>query len=126
MKNNKKQTKKITRYFCETKEKDICCEDHYKREEIVEHIVSMYKEIYNNTGDNYLDWIDNDIVRFIGARILLANDKNKKGVKLWDFIDSTTKNKDITNVLMELPLYYLLSFLGATYLMYVDFLNFKK
>lgn len=118
--------KKITRYFCETKEQDICCESDYNREEIVEKIMSMYKEIFNNTVDDYLDWIDNDIVGFIGVRNFLQNDKNFKGVNMWNFLASKTKNKkNIHKVLMELPLYYLLAFLGSTYLNYTNFLKNK-
>jgi hypothetical protein len=32
-----------TRYFCETKEQDICCKFDYNREEIVEKIMSIKK-----------------------------------------------------------------------------------
>ena len=125
-KKNNTLKKKISQYFCETKEQDICCETDYNRKEIVEKIMTMYKEIFNNTEDNYLDWIDNDIVGFIGVRNFLQNDKNFKGVKMWNFLASKTKNKEnIHQTLMELPLYYLLAFLGSTYLNYTNFLKNK-
>ena len=51
----------------------------------------MYKEIFNNTGDDYLDWIDNNIVGFIWVRNFLQNDKNFKGVKIQNFLASKKK-----------------------------------
>ena len=58
------------------KEPDLCCESEYNRDKLVEHVFKLY--------DDDLESIDNDIVAFIGFRILLVKDKNKKGVKLWE------------------------------------------
>ena len=114
---NKTLKKKLTKYFCETKEKDICCETDYNREDIIEEIMTMYKKKVSQ----YLEGIANDIVVFVGYRMELENVKNKEGVKMWDYISSKTINKKLSEVnirtlLMELPLYYLLAFLGSTYL----------
>ena len=109
--------KKLTKYFCETKEKDICCETNYDRQMIAEEIISMYKKI----DSKYLESIENDILFFIGGRVDLEKAKNKEGVKIWDYISGKTINKKLSEVLIrtlliELPLYYLLAFLGTTYL----------
>jgi hypothetical protein len=114
---NKTLKKKLTKYFCETKDKDICCESNYDRHMIVEEIISMYKK----KDFKYLESIENDIVFFVGIRFDLEDAKNKEGVKMWDYIASKTMNKKLSEVLirtllMELPLYYLLAFLGTTYL----------
>jgi hypothetical protein len=121
VKNNKTLKNKLTTYFCETKEKDICCESEYNRPMIVEEIISMYKK----KDYKYLESIENDIVFFVGFRIDLEKAKNKEGLKMWDYIAAKTKNKKLSEViiktlLMELPLYYLLAFLGITYLKFKD------
>lgn len=117
VKYNKTLKKKLTNYFCETKDKDICCETNYNRKMIVEEIISMYKK----KDFNYLESVENDILFFVGIRDDLEKAKNEKGLKIWDYISSLTINKKLSDViirtlLMELPLYYLLAFLGKTYL----------
>ena len=111
---------KITKYFCETKEQDICCESDHNREKIVSEILALYKTRYVGYANEYLEWIDNDIVIFIGYRVNLEKDKNIKGVKLWDLIASKNKQHlsetNIKGLLMELPLYFLLAFLGNSYI----------
>ena len=114
---NKTLKKKLTKYFCETKEKDICCETNYDRHMIVEEIISMYKKLTSQ----YLETIENDILVFVGVRVDLEKEKNKEGLKIWDYIFAQTINKKLSEVLiktllMKLPLYYLLAFLGTTYL----------
>jgi hypothetical protein len=122
VKNNKTLKNKLTTYFCETKEKDICCESEYNRPMIVEEIISMYKK----KDYKYLESIENDIIFFVGFRIDLEKAKNKEGLKMWDYIAAKTKNKKLSEViiktlLMELPLYYLLAFLGNTYLKFKSY-----
>ena len=112
--------KKISKYFCATKEQDICCEGDYNREEIAREIIKMYK---GNLTTESLESLDNDIYFFIGFRIDLVEANNKEGVKIWDLIGNQTKKfTEITvkKLLMDLPLYYLLAFLGRTYM------KFKK
>jgi hypothetical protein len=122
VKNNNTLKNKLTTYFCETKEKDICCESEYNRPMIVEEIISMYKK----KDYKYLESIENDIIFFVGFRIDLEKAKNKEGLKMWDYIAAKTKNKKLSEViiktlLMELPLYYLLAFLGNTYLKFKSY-----
>tara|TARA_B100000073_G_C23726601_1_gene569475 strand:- start:931 stop:1407 length:477 start_codon:yes stop_codon:yes gene_type:complete len=120
--------KRIHKYVCE--KKDICCEEDVDRDIIIEQIIEKYKKISkleNESSDEYISWINNDISKFIGYRVNLKN-KDDHGLKLWDEIDKIIykgqesnvwekmdKNmmKDnIVKVLKEVPLYYLLSFLG--------------
>ena len=111
---------KITNYFCQTKEQDICCESEYNREQIISEIITIYKQRFVAYPNEYLEWIDNDILIFVGYRVYLEREKNVKGVKLCDLISSKNKKKlsesNIKGLLMDLPLYYLLAFLGNSYL----------
>ena len=88
--------KKLTKYFCETKDKDICCESDYNRPMIVEEIISMYKK----KDYKYLESIENDIVFFVGIRFDLEDAKNKEGLKMWDYIAAKTKNKKLSEVII--------------------------
>ena len=71
--------------------------------------------------DDYLSYINNDIIGIIGYKIDLEKMNDIEGIKLWNKIDRkmlTNKKLDktkITNLLYEVPLYYLLSFLGYAY-----------
>ncbi len=66
-----------------------------------------------NEPDEYLNWINNDIILLIGV---------ESNTKLSNELDKLMKNKNnidihkISKLLMDVPLYFLLSFLGyATY-----------
>ena len=67
VKYNKTLKKKLTNYFCETKDKDICCETNYNREMIIEEITAMYKKMFIGYTNEYLEWIDNDLLFFVGV-----------------------------------------------------------
>jgi hypothetical protein len=124
VKYNKTLKKKLTKYFCDTKDKDICCETNYNREMIIAEITAMYKKMFIGYADEYLEWIDNDILFFVGIRFDLEKAKNAEGVKMWDYISAKTKKTSEINtktLLMELPLYYLLAFLGHTYLKFKSY-----
>lgn len=106
-----KFSRKITKYMCGLKEPDLCCESQYNRDKLIKHVFQLY--------DDDFESIDNDINIFIGFRMFLVRDKNKKGVKLWDDMSNKlkgklTKNK-IEKLLKELPLFYLLSFIGHAF-----------
>lgn len=107
--------KRIHRYI--SQKQDICCEEDYDRVKIANLILNQYQEHYK---DDYLDWVDNDMVKFIGYRNELVQKKDYEGVKLWDALGKSTQGNDrnkFIKVLTSLPLYVLLSFLGtATYL----------
>ena len=62
VKYNKTLKNNLTKYFCETKDKDICCETDYNRKDIIEEIISIYK----NLSSQYLETIENDILGFVG------------------------------------------------------------
>jgi len=122
----KKLTKNITKYICH--KKDISNIEDYNKEKLIEYIIDIYKEIYKKEEYDdeeedieYIEWITNDIAKFIGYRITLEKEKDKKGLKIYDTFDKQifgiTNETQIKEVLTELPFYYLLAFLGnAEYL----------
>lgn len=119
MNNNKNLKKNINDYIF-TKG-NICCEQDFDRTTIINLILKKYKNIFNYELDpnEYLNWINNDLLIFIGYKIYLEKNKNIKGLKLCNEIDKKMldKNKKVTLkkiklLLKNLPLYYLLSFLG--------------
>jgi hypothetical protein len=123
--NNKKTLKnKITRYIC--KKKDICCEEDIDRKVAIDQIFALYGEIAEMfyEKNEYLSYLNNDLLIFIGYRIHLEEKNDVEGVKLWNKLDSKTyKNKKldkekIVELLNNVPLYYLLSFLGYAYYRY--------
>jgi len=66
----------------------------------------------------YLDYINNDLVLFIGYAVDLKKKKDTEGLNIWNEIDKKMYKNDkldetnIKSLLEDLPLYYLLSFLG--------------
>ena len=122
----KKKTLKnrISNYIC--KKGDICCAEEFDKTKIINQIFGLYEKIaeFYDEKDNYIDYVDNDIVKFIGYKIDLERDKDIEGVKLFNMISNrTSKNKivskeGIINFLNEVPLYFLLSFLGNAYYSY--------
>ena len=117
---NKKKTlkNKIHKYI--SKRQDICCENDIDRKIVFQQIVEKYKEICKNMDepDEYLNYINNDLVKFIGYKVDLKKNKDIEGVKLWNEIDKRTYENKMVNeqkverLLHEVPLYFLLSFLG--------------
>jgi hypothetical protein len=111
-------SKQISNYIL--KKGDICCEEDFERDKIIEQIFSVYKDMFSNT---YLDTLNNDMMLFIGYFIDLKKTNDKKGMKLWTYLDeqmpvTKNKNKDEKNIkklLKSLPLFYLLSFLGMAH-----------
>ena len=71
-------------------------------------------------NDSYLDYINNDLLVFIGYKYKLREKKDASGIQLWDELNERMgvplDEQKIVRLLREVPLYYLLSFLGsATY-----------
>lgn len=120
MKNNKKKTLKNKIHHYISKKQDICCENDIDRKIVVEQIIEKYKNICKNMNepDEYLNYVNNDIVKFIGYKVDLKKNKDKEGVKLWNEIDKrmyenkNVNEKKVENLLQDVPLYFLLSFLG--------------
>ena len=136
---NKKTLKnKINKYIC--KKKDICCEDDIDRKLAIQNIFMLYREIaeFMYEKDEYLSYINNDLIKFIGYKIDLENKNDIEGVSLWNeldrkmFVNKKLDETKIIELLNELPLYYLLSFLGYAYYIYkinkdiIDNLEEKK
>ena len=71
-----------------------------------------------NEPDEYLNYINNDLVKFIGYNIDLKKNKDTEGLRLWNELDKKMyKNKKVNQtkiekLLLDVPLYFLLSFLG--------------
>ena len=111
----------ITKYIL--KKGDICCNEDIDRKFVIKHIINLYKEIaaLMFEKDEYLSWLNNDLVVFIGYKINLEQKKNKEGIALWNKIDKATLTKGKANLskiksfLKEVPLYFLMSFLGYAY-----------
>jgi hypothetical protein len=122
-KNNKTLKNKINKYILKN---DICCEDDVDRKIIIQDIFALYSEIasFMYEKDEYLSHIDNDLLKLIGYKIDLETKNDNEGVRLWNKIKSKitlnkTSNKEkMIEVLNEVPLYYLLSFLGYAYYKY--------
>ena len=137
---NKKTLKnKINKYICQ--KKDICCEeDDIDRKIAIQDIFTLYRKIaeFMYEKDEYLSHINNDLIKFIGYKIDLEKKNDIKGLRLWDELDRkmyVNKKLDETKIielLNEVPLYYLLSFLGYAYYKYkrdkdiIDNLENKK
>jgi len=106
------------------KKGDVCCEKDIDRKKVIEDIFSLYQEIaeFMFEKDEYLAYVQNDLLVFIGYRMELEEGNNKEGVRFWDGLLRLTMNdkkldkNKITRLLKNVPLYYLLAFLGyATY-----------
>ena len=118
-KRNKTLKNKISKYI--SRKQDICCEEDIDRKIVIQQIIEKYKNFSQKMGepDQYLDYINNDLVKFIGYYVVLKNDKDIEGQNLWNEIDQKMfENKVISQKKIELlllhdvPLYFLLSFLG--------------
>ncbi len=113
-----KTFKKINRQIC--KQKDICCEEYIERQVIIEQIIQKYISICKKTGEprEYLNWINNDLLGFIGSKVDLMDKKDKEGIKLWEYLNKKmmTKKKislyKVKKLLMDVPFYFLMAFLG--------------
>jgi len=121
---NKTLKNKINSYIC--KKKDICCEEDIDRKLAIDDIFTLYVEIaeFMYEKDEYLSYINNDLIKFIGYKINLEDANDKEGIQLCNKLDHKMfKNKKINKmkiieVLHEVPLYYLLSFLGYAHYKY--------
>ena len=121
--NNKTLKNKINKYIFKN---DICCEDDIDRKVAIQDIFELYSEIasFMYEKDEYLSYISNDLLVLIGYKIDLENKHDNEGIRLWNKIKSKitlhkNPNKEkIIELLNEIPLYCLLSFLGYAYYKY--------
>lgn len=113
-----KTSKKIHHYISKTK--DICGEEDIDRDVVIQQILQKYRSICEKTGEpeEYLNWINNDILIFIGYKVDLMDKKDKEGDKLWEYLNKEmmTRNKvslrKVKQLLMNVPLYFLMAFSG--------------
>lgn len=75
------------------------------------------------SNTEYLNMINNDLIKFIGYYVDLEKAKDREGMRLWRELDERmlvkkeVSEKKVEQLLQEVPLYFLLSFLGyASYL----------
>jgi hypothetical protein len=109
---------KIHKYI--SKKQDICCENDIDRKVVIQQIIEKYKIICKNMNEpsEYLNYINNDLVKFIGYQFDLKKKKDTEGLKLWNQIDKRMYENKVVNekkiefLLQDVPLYLLLSFLG--------------
>jgi hypothetical protein len=128
---NKKTLKnKINNYIC--KKKDICCEEFISRKKAIEDIFELYHKIteFYLEKDEYLSYLSNDLNLFIGIKSNLKLLKDFEGVRLGDemekkmMLNKQINETKITKLLNEVPLYYLLSFLGYAYYQHKRILSY--
>ena len=109
---------KIHKYI--SQKQDICCETDVNRKIIIQQIFDIYKKICKkmNEPDEYLNYINNDVVKLIGYNFEMKKNNDRNGVRLWNEIDKKMYENKIVNekkielLLKDVPLYFLLSFLG--------------
>ncbi len=102
------------------KKGDICCEENIDRKLAIEDIFVLYREIadFMFEKEQYLDYVNNDLLVFIGYRMKLEEVKNKEGMQIWDGMmrkmmkNNTVDKERIIELLHEVPLFYVLAFLG--------------
>ena len=108
---------KIKEYFST---RELACEDDVSRSEVIQQTIEVYKRICQKMDepDEYLNSMNNDIVKLIGYRIELEHKKDHYGLNLWDeldrrmYEDSIVSEKKVIQVLEEVPMFFLMSFLG--------------
>lgn len=108
---------KIREYFST---RELACEDDVSRNEVINQTIEIYKRIYQKMDEpeEYLNSMNNDLVKLIGYRIDLENKKDHYGLNLWDeldqrmYLENVVSEKKIIEVLEEVPMFFLMSFLG--------------
>jgi hypothetical protein len=79
--------KRIHHYI--SRKQDICCEDDIDRPVVIQQLIDKYKSISKEMAepDEYLSYMDNDLVKMIGYKVDLMKDKNKEGAQLWNSLN---------------------------------------
>ena len=109
------------------------------KDKVIDQIIDLYTKRYKDWGfdENHqeiIDSVDNDFVKFIGYRIDLEKEKDRKGVKLFDALmkytvhpkEPKSDEKKLRHCLKNcIPSYYLLAFLGSTYHLEKDAMDNK-
>ena len=108
---------KIREYFST---RELACEDDVSMNEVIDQTIEIYKRITQKMDEpeEYLNSMNNDLVKLIGYRIDLENKKDHYGLNLWDeldqrmYEDTVVSEKRVIEVLHEVPMFFLMSFLG--------------
>lgn len=109
--------KNMNRYFLNYR-KDICCEENINRAVVIQHLFELYTDISGNEN-TALDEMHEDFLKFIGYK--KDDKKNYKGEALYKQMNNETRSKgkldreSMIKVMQEIPLYYILSFLGYAF-----------
>ena len=69
--------------------------------------------------DQYVNWINNDLLNLVGFKNDLQHQQNKEGLNLWNELDAKMtidKKPNIVKIILsELPLHLLMYFLGNSH-----------
>ncbi len=111
---------------------DLCCEKDYKREVLIGQLFTLYEAMEKMTpqigdGLGYMDSLYNDLFFFLSPERIQDEDKDSELIskiltrhmikKDKNGIENVNKN-GVIFVLTNVPLYYLLAFLGRAYSTY--------
>ena len=144
---NKNSTRKVLKqrmlnYYKNKPIPDLCCEKDYNREVLIGQLFTLYEAMSKMSaalGDDlgYLDSLYNDIFFFLSTGSYKIEDKESDAIsqimtkhmikKYANGVEKVSKN-GVIFVLTNVPLYYLLAFLGRTYSTYKkmkDMMEFK-
>lgn len=118
--------KRITEFIC--KRGDVCCLDELPKSKVIKALFKTYKKTFENETPphEYLNWLYNDITGLIPTKLCNYNQSekvvtigNKIAEDINKILDIDNNEKDetvlinkLTNLLKQLPLFYLLGLLG--------------
>ena len=118
--------KRITEFIC--KRGDVCCLDDLPKNKVIKALFKTYKKTFENEtpSHEYLNWLYNDITGLIPTKLCHYNQSekvvtigNKIAEDINKILDIDNNEKDetvlinkLTNLLKQLPLFYLLGLLG--------------
>ena len=117
---------RITEFIC--KRGDVCCLDELPKSKVIKALFKTYKKTFEHEEQphEYLNWLYNDITSLIPTKLCEYNQSEKVdevGSKIAHdmnkILDIDINEKDekvlinkLTNLLKQLPLFYLLGLLG--------------
>ena len=82
-------TEKLNHYIC--KNNTAYTDEQVDKPAIINEIIHLYKkytdEVLGEKDDQYLNWINNDLLNLVGFKIDLMQRKNKEGLNLWNELD---------------------------------------
>jgi len=107
------------------KSSDLYSNLEYNREILIDEVFKLYKiycSEYLKEPDEYLNYLNNDILSLIGYKETLEKNNDSEGVSLWEDIDRLMQDENnniisdkIKLLLQEVPLYFLMSLLSIIY-----------